>query len=167
MQVSHIWYWFRGMCRTRNWYCFSIRWKVCAVKGGRAFTNKGMTYICTCIITNMLVFIQHFVTFWPISVLYRSGCFIIIWSPRAHEWDGEEGLHCVLTLPHNLPYSGKLSREKTASIKISRRKLSRIHAMDWICVACACDVREENFRELAHTHEIRKSFLPRKFPVIR
>ena len=34
-------------------------------------------------------------------------------------------------------------------------------------VACTCDVREENFCERARIHEIRKSFLPRKFPAIR
>ena len=44
-------------------------------------------------------------------------------------------------LYYQIPYSGKLLREKTfakmASIKILRRKLSRIRAIDQIWVACA------------------------------
>ena len=61
-----------------------------------------------------------------------------------------------------IPYSGKFSREKTftktAIVKISRRKLSRIHTIDWIWVAHACNVRKENFREHAQIHKIRESF---------
>ena len=52
------------------------------------------------------------------------------------------------------------------SMKISRRKLSRIHTIDRIWVARAYDVREENFHEWAQIREIHKSFLPRKFPAI-
>ena len=70
-----------------------------------------------------------------------------------------------------IPYSGKFSREKTfaktTNRKISRIKLSRIHTIDRIWVARACDVREDNFRERAQIREIRKNFLPRKFPAIR
>ena len=70
-----------------------------------------------------------------------------------------------------VPYRGKFSREKTfaktTNRKISRRKLSPIHTIDLIWVAHACDVCEENFRERAQIHEIRESFLPRKFSAIR
>ena len=52
-------------------------------------------------------------------------------------------------------------------MKISQRKLSRIHTIDRIRVARACIVREENFHEWAQICEIRKSFPPRKFPAIR
>ena len=53
-------------------------------------------------------------------------------------------------------------------MKISpQRKLSQIHTIDWIWVARACDVCEENFHEWAQIREIRESFLPRKFPTIR
>ena len=48
-----------------------------------------------------------------------------------------------------IPYSGKLSWEKTfakmASIKISWRKLSQVNTIDWIQVVYACDVHKENF----------------------
>ena len=49
-------------------------------------------------------------------------------------------------------------------MKISRRKLLRIHTTDRIWVACACDVCEENFHEWAQICEICESFLPQKFP---
>ena len=52
-------------------------------------------------------------------------------------------------------------------MKISRRKLSRVHTIDRILVVRARDVHEENFRERADIREIRESFLPRKFPNIR
>ena len=59
-------------------------------------------------------------------------------------------------------YSGKFLREKTfaktTNRKISLRKLSRIHTLDRIWVARACDVCEENFRERAQIREIRESF---------
>ena len=65
-----------------------------------------------------------------------------------------------------IPYSRKFSREKTfvktTNKKISRRKLSRIHIIDRIWVARACDVRER-----ARTPKFCESFLPRKFPAIR
>ena len=43
-------------------------------------------------------------------------------------------------------------------MKISWRKLLRIHSIDWIWVACACDVSEENFHEWAQIREIREVF---------
>ena len=52
-------------------------------------------------------------------------------------------------------------------MKISRRKLLRIHTIDRIWVARACDIREENFHEWAQIREIRERFLPQKFPGIR
>ena len=65
-----------------------------------------------------------------------------------------------------VPYSGE-TFVKTMSMKISPRKLLQIHTIDWIWVARACDVREENFHEWAQIREIRESFLLRKFPAIR
>ena len=56
---------------------------------------------------------------------------------------------------------------KTTSMRISRRKLSRVHTIDRIWVARACDVREENFHEWAQIREICESFVPRKFPAVR
>ena len=68
-----------------------------------------------------------------------------------------------------IPYSRKFSREKTfvktTNKKISWRKLSRIHTIDRIWVACTCDVREENFRERARTPKFMKVFSLESFPL--
>ena len=64
--------------------------------------------------------------------------------------------------------AGKLSTVKTfakmANMTISWRKLQRIHTIDSIWVACACNVREENFHKCAQIH---KSFLAQKVPAIQ
>ena len=72
----------------------------------------------------------------------------------------------------DVPYSGKLSRETEKFRENGEHTgfADKTFADSYNTpgmVACACDVREENFRERACIHEIRESFLPRKFPAIR
>ena len=70
-----------------------------------------------------------------------------------------------------VPYSGKLSREKTFAnwwkIHFSRRKRSRIAPFSCANGCHAPKFRRDNFHEQSQNHEIRESFLPRKFPTIR
>ena len=76
-----------------------------------------------------------------------------------------------MALPRRLPYSGKFSREKTFADRwersISRRKLSRNVRTGCITGVTCLEFRGENFRGWLKNHEIRESFLPRKFPAIR
>ena len=99
------------------------------------------------------------------SLLYKN----VVVNHTTHSWINKThwSVWMALRTSPDLPYSGKLSWEKTNlwKIQFSWRKLSRIACF---CHAKGCHAPNFAEKTFAHSHKtIRKSFLSWKFPILR